>query len=113
LERYYDNGDGTITDNNTGLMWMKDVDYHGTTSWYNAVTYCNNLTYAGHSDWQLPYSFDLVFHTPPFIDVPAGWLAWTSQENGDNAMAMSLSTYSYSNMPKSTGNIFVIPVRYA
>ena len=41
---YTDNGDGTITDNNTGLMWQK-VD-GGEMTFENASTYCENLTLA-------------------------------------------------------------------
>jgi hypothetical protein len=51
--RYGDNGDGTVTDTVTGLMWTKSAD-HGPMSWSDAVAYCSNLTYAGYHDWRLP-----------------------------------------------------------
>ncbi len=54
---YTDNGDGTITDNNTQLMWQK-VD-GGEMTFENAVTYSNNLTLAGYTDWRLPTSIEL------------------------------------------------------
>ena len=48
-----DNGDGTITDPTTGLMWTKNAN-HGEMTWSNAVVYCNNLVTNGYSDWRLP-----------------------------------------------------------
>lgn len=47
------NGDGTVTDTNTGLMWQKrgSGEYM---DWENAIIYAENLTLAGHSDWRLP-----------------------------------------------------------
>jgi len=75
---YTDNGDGTITDNATGLMWVKsgyaDADTNPATgytadgswrkyTWANAILYCYRLNdttqfppsgYLGHNDWRLP-----------------------------------------------------------
>ena len=50
---YKDNSDDTISDNNTGLMWQKSNDDTPRT-WSSAVTYCDSLTLAGHTDWRLP-----------------------------------------------------------
>ena len=60
---YTDNGDGTVTDNDTGLMWMNatmDTNNDGVTnssdevSWQEALAYCENATFAGYDDWRLP-----------------------------------------------------------
>jgi len=68
-DRYTDNGDGTITDNATGLEWVKsgyaDTDTTPATTytadgswrkytWNNALLYAERLDYAGHTDWRLP-----------------------------------------------------------
>lgn len=47
-----DNGDGTITDTKTGLVWQK-ADA-GPMTWREAVAACENLSLAGYTDWRLP-----------------------------------------------------------
>ncbi|MDH5728175.1 MAG: DUF1566 domain-containing protein, partial [Gammaproteobacteria bacterium] len=49
-----DNGNGTITDTTTGLMWLKDADATGSFPWGEAVTQAANVSVAGHNDWRLP-----------------------------------------------------------
>ena len=52
--RFTNNEDGTVTDNLTGLMWMKDIALLGEMNWENAVDTCYNLDYGGYQDWRLP-----------------------------------------------------------
>jgi len=70
LFSYTDNGNGTITDTVTGLMWEKlcdqdppgatcasDHDVDTTYTWTNAFTKVANLNtanFAGYNDWRLP-----------------------------------------------------------
>ncbi len=42
-----------VLDNNTGLMWQQTIPT-STYTWANAVSYCENLEYAGYTDWRLP-----------------------------------------------------------
>lgn len=42
-----------ITDNLTGLMWKKNLNYN-TYKWYEALDYANNLNLCGYSDWRIP-----------------------------------------------------------
>jgi len=59
---FVDNGDGTVTDARTGLVWLKNANPCGYKSWYDAGTYCATLSNgsAGLSDgsvagqWRLP-----------------------------------------------------------
>jgi hypothetical protein len=55
---FIDNKDETITDNATNLMWMQN-DNQTTISWEEALTYAENLTFAGYSDWRLPHIKEL------------------------------------------------------
>ena len=50
---FTDNGDSTISDNLTGLMWEK-FPYNDSLFWDNALQHAENLTLAGYSDWRLP-----------------------------------------------------------
>lgn len=50
---YKDNGDGTITDLNTGLMWQKTPDYQKY-NFYDAFNYVDELEIGGYADWRLP-----------------------------------------------------------
>jgi Protein of unknown function (DUF1566) len=58
-QTYTDNGDGTVTDTVTGLMWQKAVA-SGTFTLPQAVAFCPTLTLATHSDWRLPTIIELT-----------------------------------------------------
>jgi hypothetical protein len=49
---YTDNGDGTVSDNVTGLVWMKEMGEKLTFD--EAFDYAENLELAGYSDWRVP-----------------------------------------------------------
>ncbi|OFX19141.1 MAG: hypothetical protein A2041_15240 [Bacteroidetes bacterium GWA2_31_9b] len=53
VNNYTNNGNGTITDNATGLMWMQNDNGEGII-WENALSYAENFEFAGYSDWRLP-----------------------------------------------------------
>ena len=52
LGAFVDNGDGTVTDTVTGLMWQQATD--GSMNWNEAISHCEGLTLAGYDDWRLP-----------------------------------------------------------
>jgi len=64
-------GDGTVTDNITGLMWQQEDD-NQVYNWYQATgiydkrlnrnvdDVCGNLTLGGYTDWRLPTKKELV-----------------------------------------------------
>lgn len=56
-----DNGDGTITDQATGLMWAQDDSGTGL-NWQEALAWVatqNAASYGGYSDWRLPDAKEL------------------------------------------------------
>lgn len=73
VNNFSDNQDGTITDEATGLMWMKDdsgnevfadlldkyIYNDGTLNWQEALDFAENLEYAGYNDWRLPNAKEL------------------------------------------------------
>jgi hypothetical protein len=50
---YRDNGNGTVTDLNTGLMWQKTPDFVKR-ALSEAESYADSLSLAGYNDWRLP-----------------------------------------------------------
>jgi len=59
--RFRDNGDGTVTDLATGLMWEKSDSGYGMT-WQEALEYAqekNRQKHLGYSDWRLPNAKEL------------------------------------------------------
>ncbi len=56
--QFSDNGDGTITDLATGLMWQQSDDSTGR-NWQEALEYAETLTLAGETDWRLPNVHEL------------------------------------------------------
>jgi triacylglycerol esterase/lipase EstA (alpha/beta hydrolase family) len=55
---YTDNGNGTVTDNVTGLVWQQEDD-NQTRIWSSALIYCNNSTLGAYTDWRLPTQKEL------------------------------------------------------
>jgi hypothetical protein len=52
LDHLVINGDGTVTDTDTGLMWQQETAEE--MNWEASLIYCENLSLAGYSDWRLP-----------------------------------------------------------
>jgi hypothetical protein len=52
-DHFVDNGDGTVTDTITGLMWQKRTS-STTQKWEEALKSAKDLTLAGYDDWRLP-----------------------------------------------------------
>jgi hypothetical protein len=55
---FVDNGDGTITDKATGLMWQQADSGEGVI-WQDALSYAEGLVLAQHDDWRLPNAKEL------------------------------------------------------
>ena len=105
LNDFTDNGDNTVTDLKTGLMWQQCVsEKHGelcndgqqqTYSWQTALEYCKDLELAGHADWFLPNTRQLISilnysgWTPAIDDTYFPWngvysIWWTSTFDEEN-----------------------------
>ncbi|NGZ07104.1 MAG: DUF1566 domain-containing protein [Magnetococcales bacterium] len=112
--RFVDLGDGTITDQLTGLTWMKNANCWGSQNWANAlakvaglntgIESCSGYTTGTHTDWRLPNRKELrslidygrtepalpVSH--PFLGVNSYtfWSSTTSAVNTDSAWYVNL-----------------------
>lgn len=60
--RFTDNGDGTVTDDLTSLVWLKNANPFGLRTWEQALKECNSLSSGSYGltdgskagDWRLP-----------------------------------------------------------
>lgn len=85
-DHFTDNGDGSILDHLTGLVWQKNPPATALT-WEQALTAAENLTLAGHDDWRLPNIKELFsIHDPtrtnpaasPLFGLPSIAKYWSS-----------------------------------
>lgn len=72
---FVDNRDGTVTDQATGLTWMKADSGKGM-NWVEALAYAEDLNLAGLDDWRLPNAKELhsivdYTRSPDTTDSPA------------------------------------------
>lgn len=72
---FLENGDGTVTDRRTGLMWIKN-DSGKAMNWQEALAYAETLAYSGYDDWRLPNAKELQYivdysRSPDTTDSPA------------------------------------------
>ena len=58
INNFVDNGDGTVTDQAAGLMWMQNDSGIGY-NWEDALDYAETLSFAGYDDWRLPNAKEL------------------------------------------------------
>ena len=101
-------GDKVVLDKNTGLQWQQTMPAE-TFDWDSALSYCENLQYAGYSDWRLPSpveistvsdfsrdhpAFDTAYF-PNIADTSEEINLWTSRESkADTANAYYASYYA-------------------
>ena len=121
---FTDNGNGTVTDNVTGLIWKQEDNETCFYTWEQALTYCeDSLILAGYSDWRLPSKKELLSivdygTTNPSIDSTSFpntnpspyWSSVTSASNMSYAWYVSFSNGFVDNLYKSA-NFYVRCVR--
>jgi len=122
--RFTDLGDGTVTDNLTGLVWIKEPHAlpgnPGNINWNGAIDFCNALTYASNSNWRLPSYKELMSLVDygqvlpalppghPFIGIKYGsnnyWSSTTFAYDTDNGWSVGMITGSGVNRDKNGAN---------
>jgi hypothetical protein len=73
MPSYTDNGDGTVTDNVTGLVWQQTMDEKMTME--EAIKYANSFSLGGYDDWRIPNIkelFSLIDYTGKLSGMKAG-----------------------------------------
>jgi hypothetical protein len=130
--RFTNNGDGTVTDNLTGLIWLRDATRFLRRSWVEAVDDCNKLKDDGleltdgsvAGDWRLPNIKELLSLVDysergaclpadhPFKDYfePAYWSSTSLSGAGSQAWILAMSVGYVLPKEKDVG-YYVWPVR--
>jgi len=62
VPRFTNNGNGTVTDNLTGLVWLKNADYYSVRTWASALSSARSLAHgtagltdgSSAGDWRMP-----------------------------------------------------------
>jgi len=122
--RFTDNGDDTVTDNNTKLIWLKNPSRCGRRAMPGASGYCAGLTLAGYSDWRLPSISELkslidfrrsnpaLPQGHPFINVQSYyyWSSTTYESNPDHTWRVPMNSGDV-RYPTNFYSSYVWPVR--
>ena len=68
---FVDNGNGTVTDTDSGLMWQKTAQGPGY-DWQEKLNICTELNLAGYADWRLPDIKELAttVDAGAYLDMP-------------------------------------------
>jgi len=135
--RFVDNGNGTVLDNLTGLVWLKHATpFGGSRTWATALVDCNTLNSGEQllsdgsveGDWRLPNRLELEtlldfskYEPPnfPFIVVQnhVYWTSTTVATHPDRAWSIDMSDGNVGGgivwdiKSKTDDTIFVWPVR--
>ena len=128
--RFTNNTDGTVTDNLTDLVWLKNANCFGFISWENALTNANNLASgscdltdeSNIGDWYLPSikqlqsivdssRFNPVLPSDTFTGIQSSyWSSTTLAHETTYAWSMDLSN-GYVSGGDKIGNRVAWPVR--
>ena len=121
-DRFVDHGDGTVTDSKTDLMWAAN-DNGIPINWPDALSYCQNYSSGGHTDWRMPTLVELKslydtgaknmrgYHVIKPIETSAQSL-WASETRGFKAARFNF-TYGKAYWLRKTysGPTRILPVR--
>ena len=119
-KRFCDNGDGTVTDKETKLMWNQTDAYQDTSKWSNwfmaedYIKSLNNKKFAGYINWRMPTleeaedlydedihirdmdRFEIFIHSA--FSPGGGFTTWTSDERAQGTACIFYFRYGHGNI---------------
>jgi hypothetical protein len=102
--RFVDNGDGTITDTLTGILYWERQPSSAAKNWDTAITYANNLTLGGYDDWRLPNRWEMLSLADRSQTDGVAWL--TAQ--GFSNLVASDSYWTSMTCAADTGYVWIV-----
>ena len=133
VPRFKDNGDGTVTDKVTGLIWLKNANCFGYKLWLDALNTASTLANGAcgladgskSGDWRLPNRNELMSIIDnskvapalqlghPFVNVlnDTYWTSSTFTGNTATAWYLTLSNGFSNYYSKTNGYYYTWPVR--
>lgn len=120
--RFLDNGDGTITDTKSGLIWVKQDSWNDLgkcLNWNDAQTYVKNLTTGGRQDWRLPTMLEIAKFPEGIVEraktnhIGADYKDWKSEYtlNLDTIFADGAAYWIWSSETDGDTNAGVVDMR--
>ncbi len=116
--RFIDNSDGTVRDNLTGLIWLKNVNCGGDMSWTNALNWaeevndgeCGLSDGSGAGDWRLPNIRELVSlmtfkYRKPALSNADGSAQWNEGNPFNNGQVLQETALYWTSTSAFTGNL--------
>jgi hypothetical protein len=125
--RFIDNGDGTVTDTKTNLMWAQ-YDNLGNINWHDAKAYCEWVILSKYEDWRMPTIDELTtlydrnekgyesdcgdrVRVTPLIHLSCSWV-WAIDSKTISAYAFNFERgYRYTDRMVHKRNYRALPVR--
>ncbi|MFC1853259.1 DUF1566 domain-containing protein [candidate division CSSED10-310 bacterium] len=133
FEHFIDNGDGTVTDTKTGLMWTKKDSWNvtgGCVTYSESISYVRQLSTGGFSNWRIPTINELrtlydqkysvissykgkKVHYPPVFESMGASRHWSSDGGSKWVQSLSFSNgRKYQNQrPTKCTKSFYVSVR--
>ena len=124
-KRFTDNGDGTVVDKESQLMWKQTDSYQDTSKWQNwfdsqeYIRKMNAANFGGFNDWRMPsyeeaegiYSEDwfirdadrIEVYIPSAFSPGGGNTTWTTDQRPHNTAVVFYYRYGFPNTANKEG----------
>ena len=118
-----DQGNGTVLDTNTNLIWLQDWEVNGRGNWATQKTWAEGLTFAGGTDWVLPSisqyadlftAYGDLTLVPQFMNVQSGGQStayWSGTEVDELRASYFYAGWGFPEVEFKDAQVFAVAVR--